>query len=83
MQEKTNKWKSWRQHIHKNPELAFEEFQTAQFLLDKLNEIVVEEIFFVAIKFSRWFLVFQYFFFLKISKRTFKNYLAKEDFSDP
>ena len=36
---KQEKWASWRRHIHQNPELAFEEFETADFLLQKLEEI--------------------------------------------
>ncbi|MDD2723789.1 MAG: M20 family metallopeptidase [Methylovulum sp.] len=30
--------RQWRQHLHQYPETAFEEFQTAQFVADKLRE---------------------------------------------
>jgi hippurate hydrolase len=39
MKDKQSKWISWRRQIHQNPELAFEEFQTADFLLECLTEI--------------------------------------------
>ena len=44
MTNKINKWISWRRQIHENPELAFEEFQTADFLLARLNEIRCDSI---------------------------------------
>lgn len=34
--------RQWRQHLHQYPETAFEEFQTAQFVADKLREFGIE-----------------------------------------
>ncbi|TIN81163.1 MAG: amidohydrolase, partial [Mesorhizobium sp.] len=28
---------TWRRHLHANPELGFEEFETARFVADKLR----------------------------------------------
>ncbi len=36
--------KVWRQHLHRNPELAFECHQTAAFIADRLREFGVDEI---------------------------------------
>ena len=44
MTKKQEKWASWRRHIHHNPELAFEEFETAEFLIERLNEIGCDSI---------------------------------------
>jgi amidohydrolase len=34
--------KNWRHHIHANPELSFEEFETAHFVSDRLTEFGIE-----------------------------------------
>lgn len=34
----------WRRHFHANPELGFEEFETAKFVSDRLREFGVDEI---------------------------------------
>ena len=34
----------WRRHIHENPEIAFEETETAAFVVERLNEIGVDEV---------------------------------------
>ncbi len=36
------KVQSWRHHIHANPELSFEEFETARFVSDRLTEFGIE-----------------------------------------
>lgn len=33
-----------RRHFHENPELAFEEFQTAAYVADRLKQLGVEDI---------------------------------------
>ncbi|MTJ04148.1 MAG: amidohydrolase [Sediminimonas qiaohouensis] len=35
---------AWRRHLHQNPELAFDLFDTAQFVADRLREFGVDEI---------------------------------------
>src|SRR5690625_4571774 len=30
---------SWRRHLHKNPELSFEEFNTANFIIEELEKL--------------------------------------------
>ena len=30
---------AWRRHLHKNPELSFEEYKTVQFVKEKLEKI--------------------------------------------
>lgn len=35
---------SWRKHIHQNPELSFKEFQTAEFIREKLREFGVDNV---------------------------------------
>ena len=34
-----NKVVEWRRHLHKNPELSFEEFKTSQFVAQQLQEM--------------------------------------------
>ncbi|HOY94094.1 MAG TPA: M20 family metallopeptidase [Catalimonadaceae bacterium] len=36
------KVQNWRHHIHANPELSFEEFETARFVSDRLTEFGIE-----------------------------------------
>lgn len=36
------KVRNWRHHIHANPELSFEEFETARFVSDRLTEFGIE-----------------------------------------
>ena len=36
------KVQNWRHHIHSNPELSFEEFETARFVSDRLTEFGIE-----------------------------------------
>jgi len=36
---------SWRRHIHMNPELSGKEFKTSQFIIEKLKEFGIEEIY--------------------------------------
>ena len=38
----TPKVQSWRHHIHANPELSFLEFETAQFVSDKLSDFGIQ-----------------------------------------
>ncbi|MFN4150460.1 MAG: M20/M25/M40 family metallo-hydrolase, partial [Candidatus Sericytochromatia bacterium] len=35
---------SWRRHLHMNPELSSQEYETAKFIAQKLREIGVDEI---------------------------------------
>jgi amidohydrolase len=35
---------NWRHHIHANPELSFEEFETARFVSDRLTEFGIEHL---------------------------------------
>ena len=41
---KTDDMKSWRRAIHSNPETAFEEFETADFIAEKLQSFGVDEV---------------------------------------
>ena len=34
----------WRRHLHENPEPSFEEWNTRQFIADKLREFGYEEV---------------------------------------
>ena len=34
----------WRRHLHQNPELGFEEHETAAFVADKLKSFGVDEV---------------------------------------
>ncbi|MEM9854192.1 MAG: amidohydrolase, partial [Pseudomonadota bacterium] len=36
--------KTWRRHLHQNPELGFECHQTAAFVVERLKEFGVDEI---------------------------------------
>ena len=35
---------AWRRHLHQNPELGFEEHETAAFVADKLRSFGVDEV---------------------------------------
>ncbi len=39
-----NKIITWRRHIHQNPELGFEEFETTKYIVEQLKEIGISDI---------------------------------------
>ena len=41
MEQLQQQMRAWRQHLHRYPETAFEEFQTARFIVEKLTEFGV------------------------------------------
>lgn len=42
LQPRQAKWRAWRRHLHANPELAFAEIRTADFVAGKLREFGLE-----------------------------------------
>ena len=36
--------RKWRHHLHRNPEFGFEEVNTAQFVVERLQEFGIEDI---------------------------------------
>ena len=37
VEQQFERWEAWRRHLHENPELSFEEEQTAAYIAEELN----------------------------------------------